>query len=453
MSFFVRKEILKMQTWTQDVKENLKHDQFKVTNKVVNLLEVNDEVAGGNQNIDTLPAEVYQPEKSDEPVDKALLDATKHKAKIKEFEYSTLLLKVINEPELQKKFDYRVAILDASEDLTLNWLPENVEAYAEQTAKLTTKLAHVVPLSLALFNKRNECFLALPVIINSKKINAINDLANKGNSVLARIKVTVKQMQDILGQFNLVKTEGFYYNLIELFADNMGIEVKDEDTDVTTLQIDSTNANYKMVFAIEGQFKTLGRLTKESNTEVANFSLDLVYNSIVSYLANHLKIKINKQGIMTYSLTKENSFWQTVLDAIPYQALITKDERTINFDYAGHCQGGRFYPNNHYLADKYEIKIMMDILACLFETYYYKFMALPDIKLDFQESKVEKVDLKGINQAEYATPLIKTKGLSQLLQSLLPGKDHVFYLNKQKLVTLFKDEAESNIKNVGEMEL
>lgn len=453
MSFFVRKEILKMQTWTQDVKESLKHDQFKVTNKVVNLLEVNDEVAGGNQNIDTLPAEVYQPEKSDEPVDKALLDATRRKATIKEFEYSTLLLKVINEPELQKKFDYRVAILDASEDLTLNWLPENVEAYAEQTAKLTTKLAHVVPLSLALFNKHNECFLALPVLINSKKINAINDLANKGNSVLARIKVTVKQMQDILGQFNLVKDEGFYNNLIELFADNMGVEVKNEDTAVTTLQIDSTNANYKMVYTVEGQFKTLGRLTKESNTEVANFSLDLVYNSIVSYLANHLKIKINKQGIMTYSLTKENSFWQTVLGAIPYQALITKDERTINFDYAGHCQGGRFYPNRHFLDDKYEIKIMMDILACLFETYYYKFIALPDIKLDFQEAKVEKLNIKGINQVAHAAPLIKTKGLSQLLQSLLPGKDHVFYLNKQKLVTLFKDEAESNIKNVGEMEL
>lgn len=453
MSFFVRKEILKMQTWTQDVKESLKHDQFKVTNQVVNLLEVNDEIAGGNQNIDTLPAEVYQPEKSDAPVDKALLAATKRKAKIKEFEYSALLLKVINEPELQKKFAYRAAILDASEDLTLNWLPENVEAYAEQTTKLTTKLAHIVPLSLALFNKHNECFLALPVIINSHKINAINDLANKGNPVLARIKVTVKQMQDILGQFNLVKDEGFYDNLIELFADNMGVEVKAEDTAITTLQIDSTNANYKMVYAIEGQFKTLGRLTKESNTEVADFSLDLVYNSIVSYLANHLKIKINKQGIMTYSLTKVNSFWQTILGAIPYQALITKDERTINFDYAGHFQGGQFYPNRHYLADKYEIEIIMDILACLFETYYYKFMALPDLKLDFQEAKVEKLNIKGINQVAHAAPLIKTKGLSQLLQNLLPGKDHVFYFNNGKLVTLFQDEAENNIKNVGEMEL
>lgn len=442
-----------MQTWTQDVKENLKHDQFKVINQVVNLLEVNDEIAGGNQNIDTLPAEVYQPETRDEPVDKALLDATKRKAKIKEFEYSALLLKVINEPELQKKFAYRVAILDASEDLTLNWLPENVELYAKQTAKLTTKLAHIVPLSLALFNKHNECFLALPVIINSNKINVINDLANKGNPVLAKIKVTVKQMQNILGQFNLVKDEGFYDNLIELFADNMGIEVKAEDMAATTLQIDSTKANYKMVYAIEGQFKTIGKLAKKSNTEVADFSLDLVYNSIVSYLANHLKIKINQQGIMTYSLTKENSFWQTVLGAIPYQALITKDEMTINFDYAGHFQGGRFYPNRHFLDDKYEIEIIMDILACLFETYYYKFMALPDIKLDFQESKVEKLNIKGINQVAHAAPLIKTKGLSQLLQNLLPGKDHVFYLNKQKLVTLFKDEAENNIKNVGEMEL
>lgn len=331
--------------------------------------------------------------------------------------------------------DYRLLLLDGTEDFVLNYYPaltgcnksmklalilDNKKAY-QKTKQYKQTITYK---SLALVDNNGDCVCVLP-FANYEQI-----VAN-----VPKMKVTVKQIQVLLEQESLFHQD-HNYAFKYLFETT--------DSNYNVISTSDLLRYHKKEYQIlnSGDQAAIDQFYQE---KIADNLQNIENMPAKKYISKHLIVKTDKNGQWHMTMPKTNSYWEYVLNNF-----ISNNLYDIRFAQEN------IYHNRHRLGDlggvQFDQNLMDPISNKIGKTVNDIATAVTNSQQSGFKTKTTKIPIAKTAKIPLK-PLGKQNGLHLLLTGLSQGKEHHYYVVNKQLTTIEISDEGKKIAQKGMIDL
>lgn len=331
--------------------------------------------------------------------------------------------------------DYRLLLLDGTEDFVLNYYPaltgcnksmklalilDNKKAY-QKTKQYKQTITYK---SLALIDQNGNCVCVFPFANYEQIITNV-----------PKMKVTVKQIQVLLEQESLFH-QGHNYVFKYMFETT--------DSNYNVISTSDLLRYHKKEYQIlnSGDQAAIDQFYQE---KIADNLKNIENVPAKKYISKHLIVKTGKNGQWHMTMPKTNSYWEYVLNNF-----ISNNLYDICFAQEN------IYHNRHRLGDlggvQFDQNLMDPISNKIGKTVNDIATAVTNSKQSGFKTKTAKIPIAKVEQTPLK-PLGKQNGLHLLLTGLSQGKEHRYYVVNKQLTTIEIGDNGKKIAQKGMIDL
>lgn len=331
--------------------------------------------------------------------------------------------------------DYRLLLLDGTEDFVLNYYPaltgcnksmklalilDNKKAY-QKTKQYKQTITYK---SLALIDKNGDCVCVFPFANYEQIVTNV-----------PKMKVTVKQIQVLLEQEPLFH-QGHNYAFKYMFETT--------DSNYNVISTSDLLRYHKKEYQIlnSGDQAAIDQFYQE---KIADNLQNIENVPAKKYISKHLIVETDKNGQWHMTMPKTNSYWEYVLNNF-----ISNNLYDIRF------ADENIYHNRHRLGDLGGVQFdhnLMDLISSkIGKTVDDIAIAITNSQQSGFKTKTTKIPIAKTAKAPLR-PLGKQNGLHLLLTGLSQGKEHRYYVVNQQLTTIEISDNGKKIEQKGMINL
>lgn len=331
--------------------------------------------------------------------------------------------------------DYRLLLLDGTEDFVLNYYPaltgcnksmklalilDNKKAY-QKTKQYKQTITYK---SLALIDQNGNCVCVFPFANYEQIVTNV-----------PKMKVTVKQIQVLLEQESLFH-QGHNYAFKYMF------EITDSNYNV--ISTSDLLRYHKKEYQIlnSGDQAAIDQSYQE---KIADDLQNIENVPAKKYISKHLIVETDKNGQWHMTMPKTNSYWEYVLNNF-----ISNNLYDIRFAQEN------IYHNRHRLGDlggvQFDQNLMEPISSKIGKAVNDITTAVTNSKQSGFKTKTTEIPIAKVEQTPLK-PLGKQNGLHLLLTGLSQGKEHRYYVVNKQLTTIEISDDGKKIEQKGMIDL
>lgn len=331
--------------------------------------------------------------------------------------------------------DYRLLLLDGTEDFVLNYYPaltgcnksmklalilDNKKAY-QKTKQYKQTITYK---SLALIDQNGNCVCIFPFANYEQIVTNV-----------PKMKVTVKQIQVLLEQEPLFH-QGHNYAFKYMFETT--------DSNYNVISTSDLLRYHKKEYQIlnSGDQAAIGQSYQE---KIADNLQNIENVPAKKYISKHLIVETDKNGQWYMTMPKTNNYWEYVLNNF-----ISNNLYDIRFAQEN------IYHNRHRLGDlggiQFDQNLMEPILNKIGKTVNDIATAVTKSQQSGFKTKTTEIPIAKVEQTPLK-PLGKQNGLHLLLTGLSQGKEHRYYVVNKQLTTIEISDDGKKIEQKGMIDL
>ena len=331
--------------------------------------------------------------------------------------------------------DYRLLLLDGTEDFVLNYYPaltgcnksmklalilDNKKAY-QKTKQYKQTITYK---SLALIDQNGNCVCVLPFANYEQLVTNV-----------PKMKVTVKQIQVLLEQEPLFH-QGHNYAFKYLFETT--------DSNYNVISTSALLRYHKKEYQILNSGDQVA-IDQSYQERIADNLQNIENVPAKKYISKHLIVETDKNGQWHMTMPKTNSYWEYVLNNF-----ISNNLYDIRFAQEN------IYHNRHRLGDlggiQFDQNLMEPILSKIGKTVNDIATAVTKSQQSGFKTKTTEIPIAKVEQIPLK-PLGKQNGLHLLLTGLSQGKEHRYYVVNKQLTTIEISDDGKKIEQKGMINL
>lgn len=301
-----------------------------------------------------------------------------------------------------RNMHYHVVLLDAIDDYVINYYPMINNLDISLNKKRIMAVNPVIK-CLAFINDYGKCFLAMPCVVTCMERLFFYKYIT---SDITLISTTLSKIHKLLELMPLKKSTN----------DNLSVLPEYGYTVLTAFSGDTHE--YDPDFDINA----IGTI----NQYLSNIN-DIYCKDFRYYLATHIKCHMDRQGNYIFKLdTDSNNKWKNIFANFKQMQLFTLPIYDLSFQCTDAEVAKSYQLDNEYIW-------IVSLLIVLSETISMT-TNIPKGEGTLQTEEI--INMKDINKESALAPLVKAKGLNEILLAIQPGHLHKYFIYKKWISSL-----------------